>query len=273
MDKSVARPEHLLKNRMMNGVEIAKRFSHGINHEQRLTGGNVILKSVATNFKQSQVRDTVSAVATEEDNTPILTDTEDTPIKKIVGYALKYVIKSEPMQDEKHGKFYETISSSALQNTDLSNVVCLFNHDKNIVLSSTEKGNLKLIKDNIGLKFECSIDEDKYANILHDFVTDGIIDKCSFSFKVAENGDTWTYDENEKMYHREVTNIETIDDVSIVGNPAYKDTEVKATSLTNAQRKALLVDELKAMQPKEDNKKINSIGDAFMNLLKSGGNK
>ncbi|TDL37705.1 HK97 family phage prohead protease [Macrococcoides bohemicum] len=271
MDKSVARPEHLLKNRMMNGREVTSRYSKPGNHEQRLTGGNVLLKSVATNFKQSQVRNTVSAVATEEDNTPI--ETDDTPIKKIVGYALKYTIKSEPMQDEKHGKFYETISSDALQNTDLSNVVCLFNHDKNMVLGSTEKGNLKLVKDNIGLKFECSIDEDKYANILHDFVTDGIIDKCSFSFKVAEDGDTWTYDEKEKMYHREVTNIETIDDVSIVGNPAYKDTEVKATSLTHAQRKALLVDELKAMEPKENNITINSIGDAFMNLLKSGGNK
>ena len=53
----------------------------------------------------------------------------------------------------------------------------------------------------------------------------GLIDKCSFAFTIADEGDDWSKDENDR-YIRRIRSINKLYDVSVVTTPAYQDTEV-----------------------------------------------
>lgn len=140
------------------------------------------------------------------------------------GYALKFEQWSEVMYD-----FQEIIDKNALNNTDMSNVRCLINHDDNLILSRTTAGNLKLEIDSIGLKFKAYPSDTSYFRDLKANMQAGNINQCSFAFRLNwDNPDceVWEYDENTKIYKRRIMDIAKISDVSIVTNPAYPQTEV-----------------------------------------------
>ena len=52
----------------------------------------------------------------------------------------------------------------------------------------------------------------------------GLIDKCSFAFIIAKDGDVW-HKRSDGKYERTVTKIDRLYDVSVVTSPAYEDTE------------------------------------------------
>ncbi len=66
----------------------------------------------------------------------------------IEGYALKFDTWSENL-----GGFKETISRSALENTDLSDVRCLVDHVPSQIIGRTKSGTLELETDDVGLKY------------------------------------------------------------------------------------------------------------------------
>ncbi|NNG66138.1 HK97 family phage prohead protease [Caldanaerobacter subterraneus] len=152
---------------------------------------------------------------------------DDTQQKKIVGYALKF---NQPSNDL---GFIETIDKHALDNTDMSDVVALINHDANLVLGRTTSGTLKLKVDDIGLYFEVTPTDTSYARDLIANMEAGNITQCSFAFVVADDGDDWQIDEETGMITRTILDIAKLYDVSIVTFPAYSQTEAVV-----AQRKA-----------------------------------
>lgn len=147
------------------------------------------------------------------------TDDENDMI--ISGYALKYDTWSQDL-----GGFIETIDNKSLENADLSDVRCLIDHDKSRILGRVKSGTLKLDKDDVGLRFECTLPNTTYAKDLYENVRVGNINQCSFGFEVDKNGDELRFDKKQSIYQRVIKSFKRISDVTVTSMPAYQDTDV-----------------------------------------------
>lgn len=137
-------------------------------------------------------------------------------------------------------KFTEVIKSGALDHTDMKDVPLRYNHnDTWIIIARTRNHSLMLIKDNIGLKIRAELIDTQSNQDIYKSVKAKLIDKMSFSFTVADRGDTWQYGEEETV--REVTAIDKLYDVSLVDVPFYDTTSVYARSfeLLDSKQKEL----------------------------------
>lgn len=137
----------------------------------------------------------------------------------IKGYAVVY--NSPETYD-----YTEIISSRALENTKMDDVVLRYNHnDSFIVLARTRNGSLKLNKDEKGLFMNATLQEDitEHKNIFN-AIKSGLIDKQSFAFTVEE--DNYDYDTDT----RTITKIGKLFDVSVVDQPFYNATDVSIAS-------------------------------------------
>lgn len=148
----------------------------------------------------------------------------------VKGYALKFGTWSKNL-----GGFKETVSRSALENTPLKDVRALFNHDPQKVLGRTTNESLKLYIDDVGLRFECELPNTTYARDLYENLKVGNIDKCSYGFRVAKNGDEVRYDKEEGIYKRTVNKISKLAEISVVSFPAYEDTVASVRSVDKAK--------------------------------------
>lgn len=138
-------------------------------------------------------------------------------------------------------KYKEIISRSALDRTDLSDVVLRYNHQGSfIILARTRNGSLTLEKRQDGLyakaKLQSEIQDHRDA---HSAVKSGLVDKMSFGFTVAEGGSEY----DSRTHTRTVTAIRKLFELSIVDQPAYQETYVEARSKLH---QAAGVEELRA---------------------------
>lgn len=145
----------------------------------------------------------------------------------IEGYAITY---EQPATHE-YGcrKFTEIIKRGALDYTDMKDVPLRYNHnDTWCIMARTRNNSLQLIKDDKGLKISAELIDTQSNRDIYKSIQEGLIDKMSFAFTVADQGDTWTYGESETT--RVVTNIKKLYDVSVVDTPFYDTTSVYARS-------------------------------------------
>lgn len=156
-----------------------------------------------------------------EDDTKDKVDNKDG--KKISGYAIVFNKPSKPIPDGK-SSFTEIIDPKALQNTDLSDVVMLSNHDYSKPLATVKAGTLKLDVDEKGLHFEATLPNTTDGSDTFENVKAGNIDSASFRF--ANASDQWSKDENGNIT-RTITNIGDIFEISSVTIPAYDDSSVE----------------------------------------------
>lgn len=146
----------------------------------------------------------------------------------IEGYAITY---DQPATHEcgKY-KFTEVIKRGALDNTDMKDVPLRYNHnDTWCIMARTRNNSLELIKDQVGLKIRAELIDTQSNRDIYKSIEEGLIDKMSFAFTVADRGDTWSYGDTETI--REVTNINRLYDVSVVDTPFYDTTSVYARSI------------------------------------------
>ena len=150
-------------------------------------------------------------------------DEQGNETEVLQGYALKFNRESEILG--RFTRFKEVLDSRCLDNTDMSDVVALINHDENLILGRSGY-NLSLNVDNIGLMFTLKPTNTSYARDLIENVRSGVIGKCSFAFTVAKDGVEWEDVKDEEYeYKRTITAIDKLYDVSLVTSPAYQDTE------------------------------------------------
>lgn len=145
------------------------------------------------------------------------------------GYALKFDRKTNLF-----GDYYEIIRKEALQDTDMSRVFLLFNHDQSKIIAGTPNGSLKLMTDDIGLRIDAEAVETETSKEVYQLAKSGLLDKMSFSFKLSEN----SYDfvkQDDGTWLREIVGIDKLYDVAIVTFPAYEDTEVSARNGQSAE--------------------------------------
>lgn len=153
----------------------------------------------------------------------------------------------------KEDGFEEVILTSALVNTDLSDVVLTVEHDgRKIPLARTKKGKgtMTLTKTPTGLhmKAKLDIENNTEARALFSAISRGDMDQMSFLFVIAQNGDRWTY-END-IYKREIVDIAQVLDVSVVTRPAYDGASVQLSrSEVDAREEARVrVNEIKEVE-------------------------
>lgn len=146
----------------------------------------------------------------------------------IEGYAIMYDQPATHQYGSR--KFTETIKPGALDKTDMRDVPLRYNHNDNVmIMARTRNKSLKLKKDEIGLKIQAELLDTQSNRDLYKAIQEGLIDKMSFAFTVADGGDTWTFGEEETK--REVTDIAKLWDVSVVDTPFYDSTSIYARSL------------------------------------------
>lgn len=146
----------------------------------------------------------------------------------IEGYAITF--DSPATHQYGSRKFTETIKRGALDNTDMKDVPLRYNHNDNVmIMARTRNKSLRLIVDSKGLKVEADLLDTQSNRDLYKGIKEGLIDKMSFAFRVADGGDTWTFGEKETT--REVTNIAKLYDVSVVDTPFYDSTSIYTRSL------------------------------------------
>ena len=137
----------------------------------------------------------------------------------IEGYAVVFNSESRDL-----GGFTEVILPEAFRNTDMSDVLALYNHDHNFVLGRTPT-TLTLNIDNRGVKYTIKPPDTTFANDLKQSIQRGDVRGSSFGFVISKDGDSWDKP-NEKggLYKRAIKAIRRLVDVSPVTSPAYVET-------------------------------------------------
>lgn len=132
------------------------------------------------------------------------------------------------------GFFDEIIESGALDNTDLTDVRFLVNHDiSKIPLARSRRNNgnstMHLTTDALGMGIRVTLDTENNseARALYSAVQRGDITGMSFMFGVR--GEQWD-DLDSEHPTRRITDISTVVEVSAVTFPAYDATEINARS-------------------------------------------
>ena len=146
----------------------------------------------------------------------------------IEGYAIVYDQPATHQYGQR--KFTEVIRKGALDKTDMKDVPLRYNHnDTCLIMARTRNKSLQLIKDDTGLKIQAELLDTQSNRDIYKSIQEGLIDKMSFAFTVADGGDTWTFKDDESI--REVNNIDKLYDVSVVDTPFYDSTSIYARSL------------------------------------------
>lgn len=145
----------------------------------------------------------------------------------IEGYAITY--DSPATHQYGSRRFTEVIKRGALDNTEMKDVPLRYNHtDTYPLMASTRNNSLALIKDEVGLKIRAELIDTNSNRDIYKLIQEGLVNKMSFAFSVADKGALWEYGDNETK--RTVTNIVKLYDVSVVDTPFYDTTSVNTRS-------------------------------------------
>ena len=163
----------------------------------------------------------------------------------IEGYAITFEEPATHQYGER--KFTETIKKGALDKTDMKDVPLRYNHnDSFMIMARTRNKSLQLKIDDKGLKIEADLLDTQSNRDLYKSIQEGLIDKMSFAFNVADQGDTWSFGEDETT--REVKNIDKLWDVSVVDTPFYDSTSIYARSLELLESEEKRLDSLNEVE-------------------------
>lgn len=132
------------------------------------------------------------------------------------------------------GWFDEIIEPGALNNTDLTDVRFLVNHDTSKIplarsRKNTANSTMQLTTDNDGLGIRVTLDTENNseARALYSAVQRGDISGMSFMFGIRD--EEWEdLDSDHPIHH--IRDISTVVEVSAVTFPAYESTEINARS-------------------------------------------
>ena len=154
--------------------------------------------------------------------------------RTIVGYAIVFNQRSRVLYDKTSRKFFEEIiepRAVTVEFLDRQDIKLVFNHDKNYLLgrSMYGYGTLHYEIDEYGVRFECELPKTAVGEEILELVRRGDLWGCSFSFYYAEDGYVDSRLEDGTLL-RTVTKMESINDFSVVVDPAYMGTAVTTRS-------------------------------------------
>lgn len=139
----------------------------------------------------------------------------------------------------------EVIDRNAFNGANMSDCVLKYNHnDGFLILARTRNKSLELTIDDHGLKIRAKLIDTTQNKDIYKMVKEGLLDKMSFAFTVAER--KWDYETDT----RTVLRISKLYDVSIVDVPAYDSTEVYARSKEEYENEKRQYQEMKLEKEK-----------------------
>lgn len=146
----------------------------------------------------------------------------------IEGYAAVY--DSETLIGSEEYGWREVIKRGAFDGADLKDVPLKYNHEDAVpILARTRNKSLTLTPDEKGLRVRAELLDTTDGVDMYKRIKAGLIDKMSFAFTIAENGDSFEKKKGDTPL-RTITKFERIWDVSVVDTPAYDDTSIYARS-------------------------------------------
>lgn len=164
------------------------------------------------------------------------------------------------------GWFDEIIETGALDNTDLTDVRFLVNHNtEGIPLARSRRNNgnstmlLTVDFEGMGIRVDLDTENNSEARALYSAVERGDISGMSFLFGIR--GEEWDDLDSEHPTHR-IKDISTVVEVSAVTFPAYDTTEI------NARSKAAL-DSARAAVETARQRNASSVDTGQLDLLKA----
>lgn len=157
--------------------------------------------------------------------------------KYIEGYAIVFNQKSKLIR-EWGEVFYEVIEPTAADNVLNDpglNVIAAVEHKG--MLGRTKSGTLKLIKDEIGVKYVIDVPDTQLGRDTVEHIKRGDYFESSFIFGIADKG--VRYDTSEEIPVRYISNFSLLRDISIVIDGAYAKTIVKLRNLEQEEEEIL----------------------------------
>ena len=140
------------------------------------------------------------------------------------------------------GWYDEQIQRGALDETDLTDVRFLINHNTDMIPLARSRNNnenstmqMMVEEDGLHIRVNLDIENNSEARSLYSAVDRGDIDGMSFMFVV--DGEEWEEEESEHP-KRTITDIEKVFEVSAVTFPAYEQTSISARGLADALESA-----------------------------------
>ena len=168
--------------------------------------------------------------------------------RTIQGTAIVFASESRDMG------FIETISPDAISQEliDSQDVVMLYNHNEDAgILARRNKGkgtlNVSVNERGVDFQFKARKGSSLSEEVLS-AVNAGDLNACSFSFRIAENGDKW--ENRDGVYYRTINKIEVLRDLSIVSNPAYESTSCRSFEKFKEEQRDITIIVVEA--PKEE---------------------
>ncbi|NRY59854.1 HK97 family phage prohead protease [Clostridium beijerinckii] len=148
---------------------------------------------------------------------------QDSNTTEINGYIAKFDSPTELFEG-----FYEKIDRGAFDNTlkDSHNIFLLYHHQWDKPLASTQTGTLTLSVDNVGLRFNATINDNlSYGKDAVELIRQGLIQGCSFGFSCVRESNE--YNSTDDSIMRTLLDVELYEG-SILCIPQYEDTSVYA---------------------------------------------
>lgn len=147
------------------------------------------------------------------------------------------------------GWYVESVSRDAFEGCDMTDVLALFNHDDDCILSRTtgKADDLVLSIENEGLKYRFKAKNEESKEVAENIELD-FIKGSSFGFvvKSAEWTDGEIQPDGTKKDHRKITKFEKLYDVSPVTFPAYNQTSVALRSRELTKPKPMTGEEIRS---------------------------
>lgn len=162
---------------------------------------------------------------------------DDRAAYRVQGYATTFDVPYEMGRLGDGTPYYECIRSTALDGADMSDVILLLNHE-GAPLARLRNGSLMLKRDAHGLEVVAMLHGSQNAREQYEAVANGLIDRMSWAFTVADGG--FEYDSDTRTSY--INRISKVYDVSIVSLPADEDTEISARSYLDGVIEAELLE-------------------------------
>lgn len=149
--------------------------------------------------------------------------------RNVCGYAIVFDSESVDMG------FIETISRTAItqEQIDNSDIFAFYNHNDEEVLARSVNGvgSLKLTVDEIGVKYEFEAPNTQRGDELLEHIKRGELFGSSFGFSLPVDGSGERWQKRDGKYHRTITKIDRLFEISPVFQPAYPSTECNNRSI------------------------------------------
>lgn len=157
---------------------------------------------------------------------------EEDGAKKLIieGYAAVY-----GTQANIGGRFFEEIAKGAFEGADMRDVPLKYNHVDSVpILARTRNKSLILTPDEKGLFVHAELLDTTDGVDMYKRIQAGLIDKMSFAFTIAEDGEDFIQ-VGDELPKRTIRKFDRIFDVSVVDTPAYEDTSIYARSFERVE--------------------------------------